>query len=201
MKSHWENIYSTKADNEVSWYQEEPKTSLELINKYAVQNSANVLDVGGGNSNVVIRLHEQGFSNLNVLDISGKALQRTQQKLGDKSGYINWIESSVLEASPKDIDVWHDRAVFHFLTKAEDIQRYIEVLKNALTPSGIFILATFSTSGPLKCSGLEITQYDMDKIHQTFGEHFEVLEHFEEAHTTPFDTEQAFQFVILKPRG
>ena len=198
-KQHWENVYDTKNDNEVSWYQENPTTSLNVITGIDLSKDAVIIDVGGGNSNLVGELQKQSFTNLSVLDISKKGLDRTKAKLGEKGEKIQWIVSDIIDFQPnQQYDVWHDRAVFHFLTVSEDITSYINLVSKSIKKGGYFILATFSKSGPLKCSGLDILQYNKEALLNYFSEAFHLINSFEEVHQTPFDTEQNFIYNIFQ---
>lgn len=198
-KSHWENVYETKQDHEVSWFQEYPELSLEFIRRYLADKNAPMIDVGGGNSRLVELLAAEGFSQLSVLDISAAALERTKTKLGEMADIIEWHVSDVLTFDTQDkYALWHDRATFHFLTEVADIEKYTEQVAGALQTGGILVLATFSTSGPLRCSGLEITQYSKVTAVETFKTHFDLLESRETVHQTPFDNEQNFIYNIFK---
>jgi len=199
MKSHWENIYDKKGDEEVSWYQEVPITSLELVNKYSASKEDKIIDVGAGNANLIIELVDKEYSNLSALDISKNALKRTKNKLGSKAEKISWIVSDILEyKSDEEFTIWHDRAVFHFLTKEEDIKIYSDLMSDKIKKGGVLILATFSKEGPLKCSGLEISQYNKEGLIDIFGEDFELLESFTENHITPFETNQDFIYTVWR---
>lgn len=201
IKSHWEKIYSTKSDTEVSWFQEVPATSLNLIKDLDLLQTDAVLDVGGGNSNLTFGLFEKGYNDLTILDISGGALKRMQQKLGSATNKINWIESDILEFKPaKKYRLWHDRATFHFLTNEEEQIRYKFKLKEALEEKGYFILSTFSTEGPTRCSGLDICQYNLDFLSKLFGDMFELIKDFKENHNTPLGTTQNFIFTVWRLR-
>jgi len=160
-KKHWEEIYRTKdTTSEVSWYQKTPKTSIDLILSTGIDKSVNIIDIGGGDSNLVDKLLKLGFKNIFVLDISAEALQKAKDRLGGKAKLVTWIEKNALEFNTEfRFNVWHDRATFHFLTKKEDIARYIEIAYKLLKSDGYLIVSTFSVSGPKKCSGLDITQY------------------------------------------
>ncbi|MEZ4773784.1 MAG: class I SAM-dependent methyltransferase [Bacteroidia bacterium] len=198
-KDHWENVYETKSDQEVSWYQEIPDTSLNLINSLSLDKEDSIIDIGGGNSNLVSELSKKGFTNLSVLDISAKSLERTKSKLGQKSTEIQWIVSDILEFQPpQQYSLWHDRATFHFLIHENDILQYVNIVSKAIKKEGYLIVATFSASGPKKCSGLEITQYSKEKLQSLFHESFELIQSFEEVHKTPFETEQNFVYTIFK---
>ena len=196
-KEHWENVYENKGDQEVSWYEELPSTSLSLIKKHYTSQDTKIIDVGGGNSNLTKELLKSGYQNLSVLDISAKALEKTKEKLGTSAIAVEWIVSDITEfETTKTYNLWHDRAVFHFLTTEEDKSSYLNTIKQSLSHGGIFILATFSKNGPLKCSGLEISQYDKEGLLELFGNDFELLESFEEDHTTPFNTLQNFIYTV-----
>ena len=199
MKEHWEKVYQTKKDSEVSWYQESPVTSTQLVKRYTDFKEAEIIDVGGGNSNFCLQLLSDGYSKLSVLDISKEALKRTQTKLGEQAKSIEWIITDILDFEPRiKYSLWHDRAVFHFLTEKKDIIEYIQKLDDGLQRNGVFILATFSKEGPKKCSGLEISQYNIQELNHLFGDKFELLESFEEEHITPFKTSQNFIYSIWR---
>ncbi|MEY2925210.1 MAG: hypothetical protein RLZZ337_1760 [Bacteroidota bacterium] len=192
-KEHWENIYTTKQPHEVSWTQEVPQTSLDLIRTFNLSKNASIIDVGGGDSKLVDHLINEGYTNLTVLDISAAALERSQNRLGEKAGLVTWIVADINEFEPQTkYDLWHDRAVFHFLTDKKEIQNYVEMV-SAHTQN--MVVATFSVNGPLKCSGLEITQYDQKKMEANFGRYFESIQTIELDHSTPFGTTQNFIFM------
>ena len=193
--AHWERVYETKSPQEVSWTQNVPRTSLDFIEKYAPNKSAKIIDVGGGDSNLVDHLLNLGYNNLTVLDISSKAIERAKERLGEKASKVNWIVSDITAFEPEqEYDLWHDRAAFHFLTSDEDI-RYYESMINEF--ARCVVLGTFSTDGPLKCSGLEITQYSEDKLTKVMST-YEVREFLTEDHKTPFDTLQNFIFGVFE---
>lgn len=197
-KAHWEKVYETKGDYEVSWYQEVPKESLELVTSLNLDKvNSKIIDIGGGNSNFTAELLKQGYTDLTLLDISQKALDRTKAKIGNER--VDYIASDVLEFQPiKKYTLWHDRAAFHFITNKDEVQKYVELVSNLIEQSGYLILATFSTTGPLKCSGLEITQYSKEALTKLFEKDFELIESFETVHQTPFDTEQNFIYTVFK---
>lgn len=198
-KQHWETVYETKGDQEVSWYQEIPVTSLNLIDSLNLKKDDAIIDIGGGNSNLVVELSRKGFKNLSVLDISEKSLERTKLKLKQNAENVNWIVSDILEFQPSyKFSLWHDRATFHFLIQENDVLQYVNIVSKAIKKGGFLIVATFSTSGPKKCSGLEITQYSKKKLQSLFHESFELIQSFEEVHKTPFETEQNFVYTIFK---
>lgn len=192
MKSKWENIYYGKQDDEFSWFQEDPEVSLMLIEKYSYKNKkSSIIDVGGGNSLLVSALVNKEFEDLSVLDISSKALERSHERI--KEAPVKWLLGNVLEYDFRNqFDVWHDRALFHFLTRRNEIEKYINIATDAINKRGVLILGTFSKSGPEKCSGLPIVQYSESKFKVLFKKNFDLVECFEETHTTPFNTKQNF---------
>ncbi len=197
-KSHWDNIYSTKNLNEVSWYERTPRISLSFIKSANLSNDARIIDVGGGDSFLVDNLIEQGYTNVSVLDISGKAIQRAKNRLGEKANLVTWIESDINDFTPTDkYDLWHDRATFHFLTDQCEIDRYSKLVANSLSNSGHAVIGTFSKTGPLKCSGIAITQYSIEELSSQFGL-LSPIDQLEIQHGTPFDTMQDFVFCHFK---
>ena len=198
-KQHWENVFSTKSPNEVSWTQLYPKTSMDYLESLQLPKTANIIDVGGGDSNLVDALLEKGYKNIWVLDISATALEKAKKRLGDKAKNIHWIVSDITEFETNiKFDFWHDRAVFHFLTDETSISKYVEIVSNAVSANGNFLLGTFSKDGALKCSGLEIKQYSEVSMKETFSDSFEAVKCFTEDHITPFNTIQNFQFCGFK---
>ncbi|MCW8888522.1 MAG: class I SAM-dependent methyltransferase [Gammaproteobacteria bacterium] len=194
-KSHWDNTYASKPIEEVSWFQQEPTISFELITKENLSTEATIIDVGGGASHLSQLLFDAGYQKLTVLDISAIALNHAQDSFGELSSKIEWIESDITEFSPPHpYCVWHDRAVFHFLTEAEDRARYVEILNNSLTVGGYLIIAAFAIGGPDKCSGLDIMQHDLETLNQQLGEDYRLLEQRSELHTTPDGSEQQFNY-------
>lgn len=198
-KQHWETVYETKNPNEVSWTQEIPKTSLAFIHSFDLDKSAKIIDIGGGDSKLVDHLLDQGFENITVLDISAKALEKAKIRLGEKAKKVTWIVSDILDFEPtENYHVWHDRAAFHFLTTENEIEKYKSIVKNSV--DGFLIIGTFSQNGPLKCSGLEISQYSEEKLTSTFEENFDKIVSVLEDHQTPFGTTQNFLFCSFKNR-
>ena len=196
-KTHWENIYDTKLPNEVSWTQEKPETSLQLIANCKLPKTAKIIDIGGGDSNLVDHLLEQGFENITVLDISEKAIERAKLRLGKASEKVKWIVSDITEFHPNEsYDVWHDRATFHFLTETEQIEKYKKLIQGYANNQ--LIMATFSNNGPLKCSGLEIKQYAIEDLVSLFCNEFKIIDSFYQDHQTPFYTMQNFVFCSFK---
>lgn len=194
-KGHWENIYAEKSPLEVSWYESEPALSLQLIRNTQVALDAPIIDIGGGASVLVDRLCEEGYSNVGVLDISSKALACARERLGDRANSIEWFEEDITRFDPPhSFAVWHDRAVFHFLTDKTDRSRYVTALRRGLDPGGHLILAAFAIGGPTKCSGLDIVQYDAEKLMVELGDEFALVEEKSETHITPAKAEQKFAY-------
>lgn len=196
-KEHWETVYGTKEPHEVSWTQIHPKTSLDFIKQTNLSKSAKIIDIGGGDSKLVDFLLEEGYQNITVLDISEKALERAQKRLGQKADQVNWIVSDVTNFHPDStFDIWHDRATFHFLTTPEQIKSYTETVRKAVT--GYLIIGTFSEIGPKKCSGLDIRQYSETALENQFSNGFQKIKCITEDHQTPFETKQNFIFCSFK---
>ena len=194
-KEHWENVFSNKQENEVSWYQPVPKTSLAFIENLKLSKDAKIIDIGGGDSYLIDALLEKGYTNLFLLDISEQAIIRIKKRLGTKASKVTFIVSDILDFVPlTNFDVWHDRASFHFLTEPHDIEKYKVIVSKALKTKGKLILGTFSDQGPKKCSGLDITQYNEASITQLFKSDFEKTACVIEDHQTPFDSIQNFIF-------
>lgn len=194
-KDHWNEVYQNKGALAVSWYQARPEVSLRLIEAAGVSKSAGLIDVGGGASVLVDCLLDGGFTNLAVLDLSGIALRLAQQRLGLRAGQVCWFEADVLDFHPpRRYACWHDRAVFHFLTSAADRRKYAETLARALAPGGHVIIATFATTGPPKCSGLDVCRYDAESIRAELGSVLRFVEQVDETHFTPWNTEQRFSY-------
>lgn len=197
-KSHWENIYSDKSPLEVSWYQKEPTLSLKLISDMQLEQDAPIIDVGGGSSVLVDRLYEAGYTRLAVLDISSKALGYAKARFGSNADQIDWYEEDVTRFKPPhQFSLWHDRAVFHFLTEKSDRLDYLAVLQRTLVHGGHLIIAAFAIGGPSKCSGLDIVQYDAETLRAELGSDFELLDGFGELHLTPANKEQRFNYFHL----
>ncbi len=198
-KTHWENVYANSSPLNVSWYQKEPALSLRLIRDTQIALDAAIIDVGGGASILVDRLCDAAYTNIGVLDLSARALAHAKERLADKGCGVDWYEEDVTEFKPPHrFSLWHDRAVFHFLTSRADRVRYVDVLKRALESDGYLIIMAFAIGGPNKCSGLEIVQYDADKLLAELGRGFELLETGHEVHVTPSDNEQKFAYFHFK---
>ena len=199
-KEHWEKIYQTKKSNEVSWYQERPETSLNLISETNLDKDAKIIDIGAGASKLVDNLLTLGFRNITILDVSSSALNISKKRLGDKANNVKWIVSDLREFKINDkYDLWHDRAVLHFLTEKEDISGYVEKVRQLLKLNGYLIVSTFSENGPKKCSGLDIKQYSEDSVKKLFS-YFEHIKSFEEEHLTPWGASQIFIFSVFRKR-
>jgi len=198
-KAHWEKVYATKTPEEVSWTQTHPASSLKLIQDATKSKESSIIDIGGGDSVLVDYLLVDGYTDIAVLDISKHALDRAAKRLGEKASLVNWIESDIRDFTPsKTYDIWHDRAVFHFLTDAAEIQNYANLVAKFV--KGDMIIATFSTDGPKRCSGLDVHQYDIKSLCALFNSVFDLVESFTEDHITPFDTKQNFLFARFKRR-
>lgn len=196
-QQHWEKVYENKTPDQMSWTQDEYTSSLQLIQSINADKNSKIIDVGGGDGNFVKRLLELGYQDITVLNISKTGIENAKKNLGEDASKIKWIVSDIKQFQPTETyDIWHDRATFHFLTTEKDIQIYINLLKNNL--KGNLIIGTFSTNGPLKCSGLDITQYSENSMQHLLKNDFEKVECFTEDHTTPFDSTQNFLFCNFK---
>lgn len=194
-KAHWQKVYEGKSPTEVSWFQAEPVVSLELVRQCGIGMDDPIIDVGGGASILVDRLVQAGYSRLSVLDISVTALDSAQERLGGAAPQVEWIEADITAFQPPhEYVLWHDRAVFHFLTAPEDRARYVEVLKKALKPGGHLIIAAFAIGGPEMCSGLPVVQYDAEKLMAELGDRFQLVEERSELHVTPENRTQEFAY-------
>lgn len=195
-KNHWQQIFATKNIDEVSWYQPKPEASLALIAEAKLAKDAEIIDVGAGDSFLVDFLIAENYQNITVLDISGNAIERAKKRLSEKAKNVHWVVSDVLKlTTSKTFDLWHDRAMFHFLTNKEEIKQYVQIVAKHLNPGGRLILGTFSKEGPTKCSGIPIKQYDVEALKETFSDEFIVEKSVNLNHTTPFKTQQNFTFV------
>jgi SAM-dependent methyltransferase len=200
VKNHWEKIYNTNAPDRVSWYRPYLETSLTLIERAAVGYSASIIDVGGGESTLVDDLLARSYKNITVLDVSQTAIDVTKKRLGLAAQQIHWLVADVTEAplEPGTYDVWHERAVFHFLTGSEQRVAYVRQVGRAVKPGGHVIVSTFGPEGPTKYSGLDVIRYDTESLHDQFGVRFRLLESSKELHRTPFGTTQQFLFCYCK---
>ncbi len=203
-QQHWEKVYHTKAPDQVSWFRPHLETSLALIERATQADlSASIIDVGGGASTLVDDLIARGYPNITSLDISQAALDAAQTRLGKAAESVRWLHANVLQTSlpARSFDVWHDRAVFHFLTTPQERLAYVSTVAAALKPGGHVIVSTFGPEGPLKCSGLDVVRYDAEALHAEFGTRFRLVESSQEWHVTPFGTRQQFLYCrcVLEP--
>ncbi len=199
-KTHWEKVYTTKAPDAVSWYRPHLETSLALIVRAVDARSASIIDIGGGESTLVDDLLARGYENITVLDVSQTAIDVTKKRLGLAAEQIHWLAADITEAElePGAYDVWHDRAVFHFLTASEQRVAYVRNVAHAVRPGGHVFVSTFGPEGPTKCSGLDVARYDAESLHDQFGVRFRLVESSKELHRTPFGTTQQFLFCYCK---
>jgi len=199
-KNHWEKIYATKAPDAVSWYRAHLETSLALIERAAGAISASIVDVGGGESTLVDDLLARGYQNITVLDISETAIDATKKRLGTAAEYVSWLVGDItkIRLAPNTYDVWHDRAVFHFLITPEQRDAYVRQVVAAVRPGGHVIVSTFGPEGPTKCSGLDVVRYDEESLHKQFGVRFLLEESSKELHQTPFGTTQQFLYCYCR---
>lgn len=195
-KQHWETVYQAKAPEALTWYRPHLDASLALIERAMPDRAGALIDIGGGEATLVDDLLVRGYRHLAVLDISPAAIAVARQRLGDAAAHVTWLASDILQAELplQHFDLWHDRALFHFLTSTEQRARYVEQLLHALKPGGHAIIATFGPQGPGKCSGLETVRYDAESLHRELGPRFTLIEHSIELHHTPFDTTQQFLY-------
>ena len=194
-KQHRDDIYTTKAEDEVSWFQPYPKTSMEFVELFDLPVDANIIDIGGGDSHFVDALLDKGYQNIYVLDISASAIKIAKNRLGERAFKVHWIISDVTEFEPPVLyDFWHDRAAFHFLTSEDKIYKYVGIAEDAIKQDEYLILGTFSENGPKKCSGLDIKQYSEASMSARFEVAFNRIKCIEEDHHTPFNTIQNFLF-------
>ncbi|MBX9635020.1 MAG: methyltransferase domain-containing protein [Magnetospirillum sp.] len=199
-RAHWQKIWTSKPPETVSWHQPAPTLSLALIQSAGLRKDAGVVDVGGGASELVDRLNEQGWVHLAVLDVSESAIALAAERMGPPADDITWIESDVLEWRPVPglFELWHDRACFHFLTDTGDQRKYAEVMATALVPGGTAIIATFAPDGPETCSGLTVEHHDEASLRRVLGDRFQLVEHLAEDHTTPNGAKQKFCWWIWR---
>jgi 2-polyprenyl-3-methyl-5-hydroxy-6-metoxy-1,4-benzoquinol methylase len=197
--NHWDSVYSTKAPDAVSWYAPHLETSFGLIKRVAPKWPA-IIDVGGGESTLADDLLAEGYRYITVLDLSAKAIEVSKKRFGAVAIYIDWRVGDVLTADlPRNYyDVWHDRAVFHFLTSEEDRRAYVEQVARSVKPGGHVIVATFGPEGPNKCSGLDVVRYDADALHSEFGKSFRLLDSHTEVHHTPWGADQQFLYCLCR---
>jgi 2-polyprenyl-3-methyl-5-hydroxy-6-metoxy-1,4-benzoquinol methylase len=199
-QTHWEKIYTQKAPDQVSWYRPHLERSLEIIRRAASDRTASIIDVGGGESTLVDDLLAAGYENLTVLDVSRTAIEVTKKRLGKAAEYVQWIAGDIrqVELPTRAYDVWHDRAVFHFLTAPEDRAAYVRQVARAVKTGGHVIISTFGPEGPQKCSGLDVVRYDADSLHDEFGARFRLIESSQELHQTPSGKIQQFLYCYCR---
>jgi SAM-dependent methyltransferase len=198
-QAHWEGVYTKKGENEVSWFQESPAPSLQLIAQVGATPASAIIDIGGGASRLVDNLIEQGFEDVTVLDLSEAALEAAKARLGGRAAQVQWIVADATVWEPlKAYDIWHDRAAFHFLTEDRDRAAYIARLERALKVGGYAIIATFALDGPERCSGLPVVRYDPASLGQTLGRAFQLVDTRRQIHATPWGSEQSFQFSVFR---
>ncbi len=200
VKTHREEIYREKAPDAVSWYRPHLETSLALIEKAAPERGVSIIDVGGGESTLVDDLLARGYQNITVLDVSQTAIHVTQKRLGAASEGVQWVTADIVngELAPNTYDVWHDRAVFHFLTAMDQRVAYVRQVARAVKPGGHVLVSTFGPEGPTKCSGLEVVRYDAESLHGEFGVRFRLLDSIKELHNTPFGATQQFLYCLCR---
>ena len=199
-KTHWDKVYTTKAPDAVSWYRAHLETSLALIERAVDSCSASIIDVGGGESTLVDDLLLRGYNNITVLDVSQSAIGLTKRRLGAAAEQVRWLVADItkIELELGAYDLWHDRAVFHFLTDREQRTAYVRQVARSVEPGGHIIVSTFGPEGPTKCSGLEVTRYDAESLHREFGARFRLIESSKEVHHTPFGTTQQFLYCYCR---
>jgi SAM-dependent methyltransferase len=203
MRAHWEGVYGSKLPTEVSWYQEHLKASIEMIERSGTARNDHIIDAGGGASTLVDDLIERGFRNITVLDVSPKAIERSQARLGDRSAIVHWIAGDVLETPLEQgrYGLWHDRAVLHFLTDVGSRRKYVEQVRRAVGQGGRLVISAFSLDGPPKCSGLPVQRYSPVSLLAEFGPDFRMMESRTEDHRTPLGAVQSFIYCTLSFRG
>lgn len=198
-QAHWQNVYATKAEREVSWFQENPAPSLDLIAATGISSDAAIIDIGGGASRLVDHLLDNGFRRVSILDLSARALEEAKKRLGRRGDEVDWIVADITAwQPPRMYDLWHDRAAFHFLTEPADRDAYVACLKKAVRPGGHVIIATFARDGPERCSGLPIVRYDAASLSKILGSDFMLVGERRHAHATPWGAVQQFQFSTFR---
>jgi SAM-dependent methyltransferase len=196
---HWEKVYTSKGESEVSWFQETPAPSLELIERVGAERSSGIIDIGGGASRLVDNLVSRGYQDVTVLDLSEAALASARSRIGDRANRVTWIAADVTTWEPsRTYDVWHDRAAFHFLTEPNDQAAYVARLRRALRVGGHAIIATFAPDGPERCSGLMVSRYDANTLAATLGDGFDLIDARRHDHATPWGAVQKFQFSTFR---
>lgn len=203
MKSHWEKVFTRKSSHEVSWYKPRLETSLRLIERAGIPKPAAIIDVGGGDSALVDGLLQSGYSNITVLDISLSAMERAQSRLGHRASAVKWLNADITQVNlpANSYDLWHDRAMFHFLVDSAMRDIYIHTCRSAVKPAGSVIIATFAPDGPEQCSGLPTMRYSPEDLQHHLGPLFRLVESIPELHTTPAGKQQSFVYCMLKKSG
>lgn len=200
-QAHWDNVFATKTLEERSWYEPVPDTALELLGQLSLSKNSGIIDIGGGDSLLADHLLDLGYQDVNVLDISSKAILRAQKRLGAKAQRVKWITSDILDFEPdQTYDFWYDRAAFHFLTNDAEVLRYVQIVSEAISKGGYLVLGTFSEQGPKKCSGLEIRQYTAQRLTEVFASHFQKIDCFSMDHYTPAQVVQNFIFCVFRKK-
>jgi ubiquinone/menaquinone biosynthesis C-methylase UbiE len=199
-KEHWDSVYAAKAPRELTWFREHLDTSLRMIRNTGAVKDAAIIDVGGGNSTLVDDLLEGGSVDVSVLDISSKAISDSKERVGERGDDVEWIVADItkIELPPDRYDIWHDRAVFHFLTDDEDRRRYVDLVMRSLKRGGHIIVASFSLDGPQKCSGLDVMRYSPETMHDEFGDTFRLVESIPETHIAPSGKIQDFVYCYCR---
>ena len=199
-KTHWEKVYATKAPDAVSWYRTHLETSLALIERAVDARSASIIDVGGGESTLVDDLLLRGYKDLTILDVSQTAIDLTKCRLGSAAAQVRWLVGDIteIELEPRAYNLWHDRAVFHFLTSELQRIAYVRQVARSVKPGGHIIVSTFGPEGPTKCSGLDVIRYDAESLHREFGARFRLVESSQELHHTPFGSTQQFLYCYCR---
>jgi SAM-dependent methyltransferase len=201
-KPHWEGVYLQKSASEVSWYQPHLTQSLELIAEAKVPPTAAIVDVGGGASTLVDDLLARGFTNITIIDLAAAALAQSRERLGDRARGVRWLEGDATSEllSPRSVDLWHDRAVFHFLTEEPRRRAYAEQLERCVRPGGFVLMSTFAPDGPERCSGLPVARYSPDELVAALGPGFEKVAEAREQHTSPWGSGQSFSYALCRRR-
>jgi 2-polyprenyl-3-methyl-5-hydroxy-6-metoxy-1,4-benzoquinol methylase len=198
-QDHWTRVYEEKPPSTVSWYQAEPEPSLRALDRFGAEPSSSIIDVGGGASNLVDALLRRGWNDVTVLDIAAPALDASKERLGSEASRVSWEVADVTDWQPsRQYDVWHDRAVFHFLTQPEQRKAYRRALLAGIAPGGLVIMATFALDGPDKCSGLPVQRYDPAMLASELGDGFRLIEGWREEHTTPWGSAQSFNWCAFR---
>jgi SAM-dependent methyltransferase len=198
-QAHWQNVYTSKGENEVSWFQESPAPSLALIAEIGAAPNSAIIDIGAGASRLVDELIGRGFRDVTVLDLSAAALEAAKARLGERASRAHWLVADATTWEPSQAyDIWHDRAAFHFLTEERDRAAYITRLRQGVRSGGHAIIATFALDGPEKCSGLPVMRYDAARLALTLGSGFKLLQSQGNDHATPWGSHQCFQFSVFQ---